>query len=146
MQIDRQIITGDRFAIATDGNQWVLQRRTGQKWLAISFVRSTKATLARCMREADATALEIETLLADLPAHFPGWEAYHDASQTPPAMWRVRLPDGRMTDAVNLSRAKDAAQSTGGTVVPADFKYLEAPTSIPDSQSAPISSPKEAAA
>ena len=86
MQIDRQIITGDRFAIATDGNQWVLQRRTGQKWLAISFVRSTKASLARCMREADATALEIEALLADLPAHFPGWEAYHDASQTPPAM------------------------------------------------------------
>jgi hypothetical protein len=41
-------------------------------------------------------------------------------------MWRVRLPDGSMTPAVNLSRAKDTARATGGTVVPADFKYLEA--------------------
>ena len=28
-----------------------------------------------------------------------------------PGMWRVRLPDGRLTDMVNLSRAKDAALS-----------------------------------
>jgi hypothetical protein len=26
-------------------------------------------------------------------------------------MWRVRLPDGHVTDMVNLSRAKDAAAS-----------------------------------
>jgi hypothetical protein len=125
VQIDRQIIVGERFAIATDGNQWVLQRLTGQKWLAISFVRSTKDTLVRCMREAGAAKAEIETLLADLPAHFPGWEGYHDASRGPPAMWRVRMPNGAMTGAVNLSRAKDAARATGGTVVPADFKNLK---------------------
>jgi hypothetical protein len=28
-----------------------------------------------------------------------------------PRMWRVRLPDGCLTDMVNLSRAKDAAAS-----------------------------------
>jgi hypothetical protein len=28
-----------------------------------------------------------------------------------PGMWRVRLPDGHLTDLVNLSRAKDAAAS-----------------------------------
>ena len=28
-----------------------------------------------------------------------------------PGMWRVRLPDGHLTDMVNLSRAKDAAAS-----------------------------------
>jgi len=28
-----------------------------------------------------------------------------------PAMWRVRLPDGRLTDMMNLTRAKDAASS-----------------------------------
>ena len=28
-----------------------------------------------------------------------------------PGMWRVRLPDGYLTDMVNLSRAKDAAAS-----------------------------------
>jgi hypothetical protein len=28
-----------------------------------------------------------------------------------PGMWRVRLPDGHLTDMLNLSRAKDAAAS-----------------------------------
>jgi hypothetical protein len=28
-----------------------------------------------------------------------------------PQMWRVRLPDGHVTDMVNLSRARDAARS-----------------------------------
>lgn len=28
-----------------------------------------------------------------------------------PQMWRVRLPNGQLTDMVNLSRAKDAARS-----------------------------------
>jgi hypothetical protein len=26
-----------------------------------------------------------------------------------PGMWRIRMPDGRVTDMVNLTRAKDAA-------------------------------------
>lgn len=30
-----------------------------------------------------------------------------------PSMWRVELPDGRLTDMVNRTRAKDAAMSTG---------------------------------
>ena len=30
-----------------------------------------------------------------------------------PGMWRVRLPDGHLTDMVNLSRVKDAAASLG---------------------------------
>jgi hypothetical protein len=32
-----------------------------------------------------------------------------EPDQTWPGMWRVRLPDGYLTDIVNLSRAKDAA-------------------------------------
>lgn len=28
-----------------------------------------------------------------------------------PGMWRVRMPDGRLSDMVNLTRAKDAALS-----------------------------------
>jgi hypothetical protein len=28
-----------------------------------------------------------------------------------PGMWRVRMPDGRLTDMVNLTRAKDAAHA-----------------------------------
>jgi hypothetical protein len=31
-----------------------------------------------------------------------------------PGMWRVRWPDGRLSDLVNLSRAKDAVEERGG--------------------------------
>jgi hypothetical protein len=31
--------------------------------------------------------------------------------QTYPSMWRIELPDGRLTDMVNRSRAKDAAMA-----------------------------------
>lgn len=129
MQVDKQIIVGERFAIATDNVQWVLQRSTGKQWRAIGFVRSTKDALARCMVEAGATQAEIDTLLADLPPHFPGWEASHDAKTglpLPPAMWRVRMRDGSLSDILNLSRAKDLARSGGGTVVAAAFKHLAA--------------------
>ena len=34
-----------------------------------------------------------------------------EPDQTWPGMWRVRLPDGYLTDMVNLSRAIDAAAS-----------------------------------
>jgi hypothetical protein len=34
-----------------------------------------------------------------------------ELNQTWAGMWRVRLPDGYVTDLVNLSRAKDAAAS-----------------------------------
>jgi hypothetical protein len=32
-----------------------------------------------------------------------------ERDQTWPGMWRFRLPDGHVTDVVNLTRAKDAA-------------------------------------
>ena len=34
-----------------------------------------------------------------------------------PGMWRVRLPDGYLTDMVNLSRAEDAAASLALSVL-----------------------------
>jgi hypothetical protein len=34
-----------------------------------------------------------------------------------PGMWRIRLPDGHLTDMVNLSRAKDAASSLALTAL-----------------------------
>jgi hypothetical protein len=37
-------------------------------------------------------------------------------------LYRVRMPNGRLTDIVNLTRAKDLARSAGGTVVTA-HKY-----------------------
>jgi hypothetical protein len=124
---DRPIVVGDRFAIATDGIQWIVQRRKGQQWLAVKFVRSTKAILAHCLREAGATAAESEKLLADLPARYSDKDGYDSDVSVPEALpvklYRVRMSDGCHTDLLNLTRAKDLARSTGGTVVQAEVKY-----------------------
>ena len=54
-----------------------------------------------------------------------------------PGMWRVRYPDGRLTDLVNITRAKDAAFSIALRILqgeetpregaPARFSQPEAP-------------------
>jgi hypothetical protein len=59
------------WSIADDGNQWIVQRRRGDQWHAVSFVRSTKAVLARCLREAGATSADINALLDPLPERHP---------------------------------------------------------------------------
>ena len=90
---DRQIVARGRWAIATDGVQWVLQRRRGDRWQNLSFVRTTRDVLARCMREHGASPGEM-ALLAGLPDRF------QDAPQTDKNMCGVRsagetaLPDG----------------------------------------------------
>lgn len=38
-----------------------------------------------------------------------GFSIVPDASY--PTMWRIKFPDGRLSDMVNLSRARDAARS-----------------------------------
>src|SRR5262249_30349743 len=50
---DRQFAVSGKWALASDGLQWILQRkRSGRPpWRAVSFVRSTKDILARCMGE-----------------------------------------------------------------------------------------------
>jgi hypothetical protein len=49
----RQFAVSGRWALASDGLQWILQRkRSGcPPWRAVSFVRSTKDIPARCMGE-----------------------------------------------------------------------------------------------
>src|SRR5262245_9635669 len=66
MKIDLNIEVGN-WAIADDGHQWILQRRRGDQWQNISFVRSTKKVLARCLHESGATTAEITALLDPLP-------------------------------------------------------------------------------
>ena len=73
-------IEGD-WAVASDGVQWMLCRRhprkRGDTWDPVSFVRSSRDVLARCMREngvMDGTAV---FLLSGLPDTFDQWEALH---------------------------------------------------------------------
>jgi|SRR5215470_17888117 len=74
---DRQLAVSGRWALASDGLQWILQRkRSGRPpWRAISFVRSTKDILARCMGENGATPVEIQSLLGGLPDTFDQWKS-----------------------------------------------------------------------
>jgi len=43
------------------------------------------------------------------------------------AMWRVRYPDGRMTDMVNVTRARDAARTIAGSILDGRETAAEAP-------------------
>ena len=61
------------YAIIDDGIQWIVQRYQGGRWRNVSFVRSTKDALARCLREAEASASEANALLARLPNHHRTW-------------------------------------------------------------------------
>ena len=78
---DRQFLRiGAKWALAHDDLQWILQRfigtrksgpRAGQEiWEDISFVSSTKAILARCMREKGVPDDDIRIALDRLPDTF----------------------------------------------------------------------------
>lgn len=71
MQRDKQIRVAGRWALAADNLQWVLQRRNGSTWQGIAFVSTTKAIMARCMREKGVAGDVAEKLLDGLPDCFP---------------------------------------------------------------------------
>ena len=79
MSTDRQFAVSGNWALASDGIQWILCRRRGIKggqtpgWTPLSFVRSTKDILARCMHEKGCPATDAAKLLANLPATFDEW-------------------------------------------------------------------------
>jgi len=49
-----------------------------------------------------------------------------------PEMWRVRLPDGSLTDMVNRTRAKDAAVSIAHRLLNMSESLSEAPPTAPN--------------
>jgi hypothetical protein len=70
----RVIATAGDWAVASDGIQWILMRRktrnAGAYWHPVSFVRSTRATLARVMREKGTDERSAARLLYGLPDSF----------------------------------------------------------------------------
>ena len=94
--------TGD-YAVIDDGIQWILRRYQGGRWRDISFVRSTKDVLARCLREAEAPAAEANALLDGLPNQHRTW---------PEAGSRRLNPK-------TLSRAYSVAKTLPATLAPA---------------------------
>ena len=79
-------IEGD-WALASDGIQWMLMKRTAEKrsnrepWQAISFVRSTRYILARCMREKGVGDAAMRSLLSGLPDTFDEWKRTAHATE-----------------------------------------------------------------
>jgi hypothetical protein len=71
-------IVGD-WALGSDGVQWMLCRRCNDRgrvyWRPVSFVRSTRDILARCMREKGVIADMARSLLSGLPDSFDEWKS-----------------------------------------------------------------------
>src|SRR5260370_39583101 len=74
---DRQLAVSGKWAVASDGMQWILQRRggvdrrTGLSVLAAgSFVPSAKGVLARFLREKGTPAADAARLVAGLRERF----------------------------------------------------------------------------
>jgi hypothetical protein len=65
------------WSLAADGLQWILRRRRGKgghvAWRDVSFVSSSKDTLARCMREKGVPVPAAAAVLAGLPDMFARW-------------------------------------------------------------------------
>jgi len=74
---DRQFAISGKWALASDGHQWMLQRRYLTKrhpvWPTVALVNSTKDVLAESMREKGVPRADAERLLAGLPATFAEW-------------------------------------------------------------------------
>ena len=108
-KIDKQFAVSGNWAIASDGIQWILQRRAGRRWKAVSFVRSTKAILARCMREKHCPPPDQLALLDGLPNTFDEWAVARDRA----------VPSG-------LTGSADAAQPPDTPGTPAPLQDSEA--------------------
>jgi hypothetical protein len=80
---DRVFVTSGDWALASDGTQWMLMRQRSKShgdWVAVSFARSTRDILARCMREKGADEDTARILLAGLPDTF---DQVENVSQSP---------------------------------------------------------------
>ena len=76
---DRVFVHTCDWALGADEVQWILYRRRTRHaesyWQPVSFVRSTRDILARCMREKGVEAETARSLLFGLPATFDEWHA-----------------------------------------------------------------------
>jgi len=82
MQKDKQFRVSGRWALASDGIQWVIQRQNGpDSWQSVKFIHTDKAWLEYRLRQL-APAEDAERLLEGLPDTFEQWaRACHDAAE-----------------------------------------------------------------
>jgi hypothetical protein len=71
--MDNLVTTSSGWALASDGLQWILQRRYGGQLRAVAFVRSSKDILSRVMNEKGVAPDTAGELLETLPPTFTEW-------------------------------------------------------------------------
>ena len=71
--MENLLATSSGWALASDGLQWILQRRYGGQLRAVAFVRSSRDVLARCMNEKGVAPETASELLETLPPTFNEW-------------------------------------------------------------------------
>ena len=84
--MDQQfLMLNDRWALAYDHLQWIVQRRSGSEWRSVSFIGTGKRILQRDLGEKGiVTAPEAERSLRCLPDTFKEWYAslqYSEAAE-----------------------------------------------------------------
>jgi hypothetical protein len=75
---ERQFAFSGQWALGADSLQWILYRQRSQQrggWIGVSFVRSTREILERCMREKGVPERDRAVLLEGLPETFDLWIA-----------------------------------------------------------------------
>ena len=71
--MDNLVTTSSGWALASDGLQWILQRRYGGQLRAVAFVRSSRDILTRVMNEKGVAPETASELLETLPPTFTEW-------------------------------------------------------------------------
>ena len=75
--MDRQFLAlNDRWNVAFDQNQWIVQKRTGTEWRSVSFIASDKRILQRILCSLDIIpTAEAKRTVRCLPDSFKDWYA-----------------------------------------------------------------------
>ena len=73
MIMETEFITSSGWALASDGIQWILQRRYDGQQKSVAFVRSSRGILARVMNEKGVAPKTASELLETLPPTFTEW-------------------------------------------------------------------------
>lgn len=73
--MDKQYYVSRDWAIASDGLQWIVQKKKGNQWRSKFFIRSSRDILERCMREAGAPKEDIHNFAQIVPQTFSEWWA-----------------------------------------------------------------------
>ena len=75
MKTDKQFYVSGNWAIASDGIQWILQKKNKQHWKAKVFIRTDREILERCMRELHVPKENATRLILSVPQTFEQWWA-----------------------------------------------------------------------